>query len=181
MQSIQRVFTILCVAACVISGCTEDKPPSQVPLAEGSPTGSGVFTASIDGLPWAAQDAAGMPSGTSTYSGNALHISGGRTVVGDTAEAETIDLFIDLRASQTSIVAGTTYALGTIPAQQGEAEHHDGLTCVCHTNSAQAGTVTITALDVTSKTVSGTFAFNGLGGDGQTHVFSEGKFDVAWK
>ena len=32
-----------------------------------------------------------MPSGTSTYSGNVLHISGGRTVVGDTITQHELD------------------------------------------------------------------------------------------
>ena len=150
-------------------------------VAAGVFAGAAAVHSGVDGAAAGGARAAGTPSGTSSYSGNVLHISGGRTVVGDTAEAETIDLIIDLRASQTSIVAGTTYALGTIPAQEGEAEHHDGLACVCHTNSCQPETVTITALDVISKTVSGTFAFNGPGVDGQTHVFSEGMFDVAWK
>jgi hypothetical protein len=55
------------------------------------------------------------------------------------------------------------------------------MSCVCHTDRAHSGIVTITELDVSRKVVSGMFAFNGIGVDGQTHTFSEGMFDVTWK
>jgi hypothetical protein len=90
-----------------------------------------------------------------------------------------MNLIIDLSASKASLSPGT-YELGTIPAQEGEAQHFDGMSCVCHTDGAHSGTVTITALDVSRKVVSGTFAFNGVGVNGQTHTFSEGMF-ITWK
>jgi hypothetical protein len=186
MKSTHILFAVLFLVGCVISSCTKDKLPTETNIPDTGPTdpnlppsGSGVLTANIDGLSWAAEDIAGIPSGTSTYNGSILHISGGRAVVGDTADAETIDLVIDLSSSKAYIVPGT-YALGTIPAQAGEAQHSDGLICVCHTSSAQSGTVTITTLDVARKIVSGRFVFNGIGVGGETHVISEGKFDVAW-
>ena len=184
MKTTHILFALLFLAACVLSGCTKDQLPtettvSDLPASDLPPSGSGVLTAKIDGSSWAAEDIAGLPTGTSTYNGKLLHISGGRAVVGDTADAETIDLIIDLTSSRGYIVPGT-YALGTIPAQSGEAQHSDGLICVCHTSSGQSGTVTITTLDVERKIVSGRFGFNGIGVDGETHVISEGKFDVAW-
>jgi hypothetical protein len=182
MKSRHVVVAILFIAGCVMNGCQQDKLPTApyIPNPPQLATGSGVLSANIDGLSWAAEDIAGIPSGTSTYNGNILHIWGARAVVGDTADAETINLIIDLSASKAYIVPGT-YTLGTIPAQEGEAQHSDGLLCVCHTNNAHSGTVTITALDVARKVVSGSFAFNGVGVDGQTHLFSNWMFDVTWK
>ncbi len=187
MKSTHIVFAVLFLVSCVISSCTKDKLPTETNIPDTGPTtpnlppsGSGVLTANIDGLSWAAEDIAGNPSGTSTYNGKILHISGARVVVGDTADAETMDLIIDLSTSKAYIVPGT-YALGSIPAQAGEAQHSDGMTCVCNTNSAHSGTVTITSLDAARKVVSGTFAFDGIGTYGETHVISRGQFDVAWK
>ena len=186
MKSAHKVLAVLFVAGCVMNGCTQDKLPTEfsVPDQLQSPTGTGVIRANIDGLPWAAEDISGMSSGTSTYTGHILHISGARAVVGDTAkeaaDAEAIDLTIDLGAAQTDIGPGT-YKLGTIPAQEGEAQYHDALSCVCYTSSTHSGTVTITALDVSRKVVSGRFAFNGMGASGHGHIVSEGMFDVAWK
>ena len=182
MKTHRLVIAILFSGCCVMSGCTQDKLPTApyIPTPPQLATGSGVLTANIDGLSWAAADIAGVPSGTSTYSGNILHIWGARAVVGDTAEAETINLIIDLSASKAYIVPGR-YSLGTIPAQAGEAQHNDGLMCVCRTNSTHSGTATITTLDVARKVVSGTFEFTGIGVDGQTHNFGDGMFDVAWK
>jgi hypothetical protein len=182
MKSTHVVFAVLFLVGCMISSCTKDNLPTEayVPPSDLPPSGSGVFTANIDGVSWSAEDLAGIPSGTSAYSGNVLHISGARPIVGDTAESETIDIVIDLSSSTAYVVPGT-YSLGTIPAQAGEAQHSDGLICVCHTNSAQSGTVTITTLDVSRKVVSGRFAFDGTGIGGETHVISEGKFDVTWK
>ena len=182
MKSPQLVIAVLLTAGCMMNGCTQDKLPTQPSTTYPTPTaiGAGVLRANIDGSPWTAEDATGIPLGTSTYSGNILHISGVRPAVGDTAEAETIDLIIDFSASNAVLGPGT-YELGTIPAQEGEAQHFDGLSCVCHTNSAHSGTVTITALDMSRKVVSGIFAFNGIGVDGETHTFSEGMFDVTWK
>jgi hypothetical protein len=182
MKSSHKAIAILFIAGCVMNGCTQDKLPTApyIPNPPPPPAGSGVLTANIDGLPWVARDGAGIPSGTSTYNGNLLHISGSQAVVGDTADVETIDLVIDLSASKAYIVPGT-YALGSIPAQAGEAQHNDGMICICHTNSAHSGTLTITALDVARKVVSGRFAFNGIGATGQTHIISEGMFDVTWK
>ncbi len=182
MKNPHVVIAVLLTAGCMMNGCTQDKLPTQPSIPDQPPTanGAGVLRANIDGSPWVAEDATGIPSGTSTYSGNILHISGVRPVVGDTAEAETIDLIIDVGASKTSLSPGT-YKLGSIPAEEGEAQHFDGLTCVCHTNSAHSGTVTITALDVSRKIVAGKFAFNGIGANGETHAFSEGIFDVTWK
>ena len=182
MKLAHIAVAVLFMAGCVMNGCTQDRLPTEaaVPDSPSLPTGTGILRATIDGSPWAAVDLDGVPSGTSTYNGNILHISGGRAIVGDTADAETIDLIIDWAYLNTDICPGT-YQLGTIPAQEGEAQHFDGLSCVCHTNSAHSGTVTITALDVSRKIVSGTFAFNGVGDNGQTHTFSEGMFDVTWK
>jgi hypothetical protein len=182
MKSKHTIIAILFIAGCIMCGCTQDKLPTAPYIASppSPPIGSGVLTANIDGLYWVAEDIAGIPSGRSTYNGNIIHIWGARAVVGDTAEAETIDLIIDLSASKAYIVPGT-YALGTIPTQEGEAQHNDGLMCVCHTNSAHSGTVTITALDVPGKIVSGTFAFDAIGVNGQTHFISNGIFDVKWK
>jgi hypothetical protein len=185
MKSPQIVIAVLFIALCVMNGCKQDNFPVQPSTPNPPPQiGSGVLTANIDGSPWAAQDSAGIPSGTSTYSGNILHISGVRAVGVDTARendgAETIDLIIDLTASK-AILGPGTYELGTIPAQEGEAQYHDALSCVCATNSTHSGTVTITVLDASRKVVSGTFAFNGIGANGQTHTFSEGMFDVRWK
>ena len=182
MKSYQRVVAVLFIAGCLMNGCTQDRLPTEAFIPDQSPTaiGSGVLRANIDGTPWTSEDATGIPLGTSTYSGNILHISGVRPAVGDTAESETIDLIIDLSASKAVLGPGT-YELGTIPAQEGEAQHFDGLSCVCHTHSAHSGTVTITALDVSRKVVAGVFAFNGTGVNGQTHTFSEGMFDVTWK
>jgi hypothetical protein len=184
MKTTHILFAVLFLVSCVISSCTKDKLPtetyiSDLPATDLPPNGSGVLTAKIDGSSWAAEDRAGIPSGTSTYNGSILHIRGGRAVIGDTADAETIDLIIDLSASKAYIVPGT-FALGTIPAQAGEAQHSDGLICICHTSSAQSGTITITTLDVARKIVSGRFEFNGIGVGGETHIISEGKFDVAW-
>ena len=50
--------------------------------------------------------------------------------------------YIDLTAARTDLGPGT-YELGTIPAQEGEAQHRDALSCVCYTNSGHSGTVTI--------------------------------------
>ena len=182
MKNHRLVIAIMFLAGFLINGCEQDKFLTEPVIANppAPPTGSGVLSANIDGVSWVAQDIAGIPSGTSTYSGNVLHITGFRTVVGDTADAESIDLIIDLSASKGYVVPGT-YALGTIPAQAGEAQHNDGMICVCHTNSAHSGTVTITTLDLARKVVAGRFEFNGIGVSGQTHVFSEGMFDVAWK
>jgi hypothetical protein len=182
MKSSNVLITVLFIAGCVMNGCTQDKLPTMpyIPTPPSSPTGSGVLTANIDGVSWAAADIAGIPSGTSTYSGNILHIWGARAVVGDTAEAETINLIIDLSASKAYVVPGR-YSLGTIPAQAGEAQHNDGLMCVCRTNSTHSGTATITTLDAARKVVSGTFEFSGIGVDGQTHSFGNGMFDVTWK
>ena len=182
MKLAHIVIAVLVIAGCVMNGCTQDKLPTEaaVPDVPHPPTGAGVLRANIDGTPWASEDATGIPLGTSTCSGNILHISGIRPAVGDTAESETIDLIIDLSASKAVLGPGT-YELGTIPAQEGEAQHFDGLSCVCHTHSAHSGTVTITALDVSRKVVAGVFAFNGTGVNGQTHTFSERMFDVTWK
>jgi hypothetical protein len=180
MKSPYIVIVALFIALCVMSGCKQDKLPTEASIPDQPRIGSGVLRANIDGSPWVAVDAAGIPSGTSTYSGNILHISGIRAGVGNSAESGTIDLIIDLGASRAEIVPGT-YELGTIPAQEGEAQHFDGLSCVCHTNSAYSGTVTITALDVSRKVVSGIFAFNGIGVNGETHTFREGMFEVPWK
>ena len=180
MKSSRIVVAVLFVAGCVMNGCTKDKLPTEASIPEQSATGAGVLTANIDGSPWVAEDNAGDPSGTSTYSGNILRISGARSVVGDTAEAEAIDLTIEPSASNAGLSLGT-YTLGTIPAQEGEAEQSVGTTPVCRTTSGHTGTVTITALDTVRKVVSGRFAFNGIGVDGQTHVINEGMFDVSWK
>ena len=126
MKSTHVAVAVLFLVGCIMSSCTKDKLPTEAPVPDEPSTGSGVLTANIDGLSWAAEDVAGIPSGTSTYNGNILHISGARVVVGDTADAESIDLVIDLSASKTSIVPGT-YALGTIPTQEGEAQHNDGM------------------------------------------------------
>jgi len=180
MKSTHSVTAVLLIAGCVMSGCTQDKLPTAayIPEPPTSPTGSGVLTANIDGVSWAAESA-GMPSGTSTFSGNILRISGVRAVVGNTQASETIDLTIDLGASRANIGPGT-YELGAIPAQEGEAQHYDGVSCVCHTNNAHSGTVTITAIDMARKVVSGVFDFDGIGADGQTHIFRGGTFDVKW-
>ena len=182
MKTAHCVTAVLFIAALLMNGCTQDKLPTEayVPDPPSPPTGSGVFMAIIDGSPWAAEDAVGIPTGTSTFSGNILHISGGRAVIGDTADAETIDLIIDLGASKTDLGPGT-YRLGTIPEQEGEAHHSDGMACVCHTNSAHSGTVTITAIDLSRKIVSGIFDFDGIGVNGQTHTFRGGMFDITWK
>ncbi len=180
MKSTPVVFAVLFAVGCVISSCTKDKLPTESSIPDQPPTASGVLTADIDGLSWAAEDIAGIPSGTSTYSGNILHISGCQSVVGDTAEAETIDLIIAPSASMAGLSPGT-YTLGTMPAQEGEAQESVGATLVCRTNSAHSGTVTITVLDTVRKVVSGRFAFSGIGVDGQTHTFSGGVFDVTWK
>jgi hypothetical protein len=182
MKSPNMVIAVLFIALCVMNGCQQDKLPTEayVPNPPPPPTGSGVLTANIDGVSWSAKDLAGIPSGTSTYSGNILHISGVRAGVGDVAESGTMDLIIDLGASRAEIVPGT-YELGTIPAQEGEAQHGDALLCACHTNSTHLGTVTITALDVARKTVTGVFDFDGIGVDGQTHIVRGGMFDVTWK
>jgi hypothetical protein len=180
MKSSHIVIAVLCIAGCMMNGCTKDKLPTEPSIPDQAPTGAGVLVANIDGSPWAAEDIAGDPTGTSTYSGNILHISGARSVVGDTAEAEGIDLTIEPSASKAGLSLGT-YTLGTIPAQEGEAEQSVGTTSVCRTTSGHSGTVTITALDTVRKVVSGRFAFNGIGVDGQTHVINEGMFDVTWK
>jgi hypothetical protein len=183
MKSAHMAVAVVFIAGCMMNGCTQDRLPTEafLPPQAPVPTGSGVFTTYIDGSPWAAEDNAGSPAGTSTYSGNILHISGARPVVGDTAESgESVNLIIDLSASKASL-SPSTYELGTIPAQEGEARHFDGMSCVCRTDGAHSGTVTITALDVSRKVVAGTFAFNGVGVNGQTHTFSEGMFDVTWK
>ncbi len=186
MKTSRVVIALLFIAGCAMNGCKQDKLPTE-PFTSNPPpppTGAGVLTATIDGSPWVAQDLTGIPSGTSTYSGNILHVKGVRPVVGDTANendgTETLDLIIDLTASK--VVLGTgTYELGTIPWDQGEAQYHDAQSCVCYTNSTHSGTVTITALDVTRKIVSGVFAFNGIGASGHGHIVSEGAFDVTWK
>ena len=99
---------------------------SICPRSSRPPTGSGVLTAKIDGSSWAAEDIAGIPSGTSTYNGNFLHISGGRAVVGDTAEAETIDLIIDLTPREE---ASFRVHMHSAPyPRSGEAQHSDGMT-----------------------------------------------------
>ena len=186
MKSAHKVIAVLFMVGCAMNGCTKDKLPTEfsVPDQLQSPTGTGVLRANIDGLPWAAEDNTGISSGTSTYTGHILHISGARAVVGDTAKessgAETIDLIIELGAAQADIGPGT-YKLGTIPAQEGEAQFHDALSCVCYTSSTHSGTVTITALDLFKKVVSGRFAFDGMGTSGHGHTVSEGMFDVAWK
>jgi hypothetical protein len=180
MKSPHTVIAVLFIALCVMNGCKQDKLPTEASIPDRPPIGSGVLRANIDGSPWVAVDAAGIPSGTSTYSGNILHISGVRAGVGNSAEPGTIDLIIDLGASRAEIVPGT-YELGTIPAQEGEAQHGDALLCACHTNSTHLGTVTITALDVVRKAVSGIFDFDGIGVDGQTHIVRGGMFDVTWK
>jgi hypothetical protein len=182
MKSPNVLIAILFIAGCVMNGCTQDKLPTMPYTPNPSPplTGSGVLSANIDGSLWAAKDIAGIPSGTSTYNGNILHISGVRGVVGDATESGTIDLIIDLGASKAEINPGT-YQLGTIPAQQGEAQHRDALSCACQTNSTHLGSVTITALDVARKVVSGIFDFDGIGVDGQTHIVRGGMFDVTWK
>lgn len=182
MKSTHIAIAVLFLVGCVMNGCKEDKLPTEafIPDQPPPPTGSGVLKANIDGSPWAAENAAGIPSGTSTYSGNILHISGVRAIGGNTAEQGTIDLIIDLGASNAQINPGT-YQLGTIPAQEGEAQHRDDLLCACHTNSTHTGSVTITMLDVAKKVVSGVFDFDGIGVNGQTHTVRGGTFDVTWK
>lgn len=180
MKSSHVVIAVLFIAGCMMNGCNQNTLPSQASIPDQPPSGAGVLRANIDGSLWVAEDIAGIPSGTSTYSGTILHISGGRAVVGDTADAETIDIIIDLSASNGGLCAGT-YELGTIPAQEGEARYNDSRSRVCNTNSTHSGTVTITAVDVSRKVVSGIFAFSGIGVNGQTHSFSEGIFDVTWR
>lgn len=186
MKSAHTVIAVLFIAGCMMTGCTQDKLPTEPSTTNRPPPpgSAGVLRANIDGSPWVAEDTAGIPSGTSTYSGNILHIKGIRAVVGDTArepvDAEAIDLIVDLDASKANPGPGT-YELGTIPSQEGEAQYRDALSRVCYTNSAHSGTVTITVIDVARKVVSGTFAFNGIGVNGQTHTVSEGMFDVTWK
>ncbi len=181
MKSTHIVIAVLFIAGCVMNGCKQDKLPTETYITELPPpsTGLGVLTANIDGSPWVAKDAAGIPSGTSTFSGNVLHISGVRAV-GNTAESGTMDLIIDLPASTAGVGPGT-YQLGTMPAQEGEAQHRDDLSCACHTDSIHSGTVTLTVFDVTRRVVSGTFDFDGIGVDGQTHSVRGGTFDVALK
>jgi hypothetical protein len=186
MKTSHFVIAVLFVAGCVMNGCKQDKLPTEpsVPYQPPPPTGAGVLRANIDGSPWVAEDNAGILTGTSTFSGNILHIRGVRAVVGDTARenegVETLDLIIDPGASNADLGVGT-YELGTIPAQRGEAQYRDDVSCVCSTNSTHSGTVTITALDVSRKVVSGVFAFNGIGVSGHGHIVSEGNFDVSWK
>lgn len=180
MKSPRIVIAFLFIAGCVMNGCKQDKFPTEPSIPDPPPIDAGVLMANINGLPWAAEDAAGVASGTSTYSDDILHISGVRAVVGDTADTECIDLIIDLRPSKAYLGPGT-YELGTIPAQEGEAQYRDALSCVCYTNGTHSGTVTITVLDVPGKIVSGRFAFNGIGVNGQTHMVSEGMFNVTWK
>jgi hypothetical protein len=169
MKSAHIVIAVLFIAGCVMNGCTQDKLPTEaaVPDVPHPPTGAGVLRANIDGRPWAAEDIAGIPLGTSTYSGNILHICGVRPVVGDTADAETIDLIIDWAYLNTDISPGT-YQLGTIPAQAGEAQHFDGMSCVCHTDRAHSGTVTITG-STCPKSHFRMFAFNGIESTGNAH------------
>jgi len=182
MKSHSIVIVALFIALCVMNGCKQDKLPTEGSTIDQPPPpiGSGVLRANIDGSPWVAEDAAGIPSGTSTYSGNIIHISGVRSVAGDTAKSGTIDLIVDLGTSNAEIKPGT-YQLGTIPAQEGEAQHRDAMSCACRTNSAHSGSITITVLDVDRKVVSGVFDFDGFGVDGQTHIVRGGTFDVTWK
>jgi hypothetical protein len=186
MKSAHKVIAVLFIAGCVMSGCKQDKSPTgpSVPDQPPSPTGSGVLRANIDGSPWTAEGTDGNPSGTSSYSGNILHISGVRAIgvdtAGEHANAETIDLIINLGGSKANLVPGT-YELGSMPTQEGEARYRDAQSIVCYTNGSHTGTVTITALDVSSKAVAGTFAFDGIGDNGQTHIVNQGQFDVTWK
>jgi hypothetical protein len=187
MKSTHIVFTVLFIAGSLMNGCKEEiLPPRQQPTPDQTPppTGAGVLSANIDGSSWVALDTDGIPAGTSTFSGNILHIRGARAVVGDTARenvtAETIDLILDLNASKINLGVGT-YELGTIPGDQGAAQYHDAMSCVCNTDGTHSGTVTIKAIDLAKKAVSGTFAFSGVGVSGHGHIVSEGNFDVAWK
>jgi hypothetical protein len=183
MKSALRVLAVLFITGYVMYGCKEKIVDDGYHLFPDPPSpsnGAGVLTANINGLPWAAEDIAGVASGTSTFSGNVLRISGVRAVVGDTADAERIDLVIDMRASNENLVPGT-YVLGTIPAQEGEAQYRDALSCVCYTNGTHSGLVTITVLNVAEKIVTGEFSFDGVGGSGVTHMVSGGRFDVKWK
>jgi hypothetical protein len=186
MKSAHRVIAVLSITCCLTNGCRQDNFPTAAttPDAPVSQVGSGVLRANIDGLLWEAQDNEGIPSGTSTYGGNILHIRGVRNAIKDTARenanAESIDLIIDAGASMSDLALGT-YALGTIPAQKGEAQYSNTVSLVFGTNSVHSGTVTIMALDLTRKVVAGTFAFNAIGMTGQTRTVSEGLFDVRWK
>ena len=189
MKSSHTAIAVVLIAGSVMNGCKQDNLPTQpsVPNPPQLQIGSGVLRANIDGSPWAAEGTDGVPTGTSTYSGNILHIRGVRPigVVGvDTArepvDGETIDLIIDLGSSKTNLGPGT-YELGTIPSQEGEAQYRDAVSRVCYTNISHTGTVTISVLDVSQRIVSGTFAFNGIGLNGPTHTVSEGMFDVTWK
>jgi hypothetical protein len=186
MKSAHIVFVLFFTAGCVMNGCKQDNLPTQpsTPDPPSLPLGSGVLRASIDGLPWAAEGTDGLPSGSSKYSGSVLHINGVRAVGVDTARepvnAETLELIINLGSSNGTLGPGT-YELGAMPPQEGEAQYRDALSRVTSTDSSHLGTVTITALDVTKKVVSGTFAFNSTGVNGQTHLVSQGMFDVTWK
>lgn len=182
MKSAQIVIAVLFIAGCVMNGCKEDKLPTMASISDQAPppAGAGVLTADIDGSSWVAENLDGVASGTSTCTGNILHISGFREAVGDTADAETIELTLDLSASKAGLAPGT-YNLGTIPAQEGEAQYHDALSCVCSTNSTHTGTVTITTLDASKKVVSGGFTFNGVASNGHSHTVRSGIFDVTWK
>jgi len=186
MKGAHRVIALLFIAGCVMNGCKQDKLPTEpsAPYQAPPPIAPGVLSATIDGAPWTADDNAGAPTGTATYSGSSIHISGARAVYGDSARgflaAETIDLTIDLSASKADLVPGT-YLLGSIPTEEGQGQYSDPRSGVFGTNNSHPGTVTITALDVARKTVSGVFAFNGIGVSGQTHVVSGGMFNVIWK
>ena len=186
MKGARRVIALLFIAGCVMNGCKQDKLPTEpsAPYQPTPPIGSGVLTATIDGTPWTADDNAGAPTGTATYRGSSIHITGSRAVYGDSGRenlaAETIDLTIDLSAAQADLVPGT-YELGSIPTEEGQGLYIDPRSGVFGTNNSHPGTVTITALDVARKNVSGVFAFNGIGVSGQTHVVSGGMFNVTWK
>ena len=156
MKSTHIVIAVLFIAGCVMNGCTKDKLPTEASIPDRPrPRPAREFSRRIlmDHLGRPRTSLAFHPEHQRTV--ETSYISAGSGPSSETPRsAETIDLIIDLSASKAYIVPGT-YALGTIPAQEGEAQHSDGLLCVCHTNSAHSGTVTITALDVARKVVSG--------------------------
>jgi len=167
---------LMLALALALGACSKDSTrpgPDDQPIF-------GRMTASVNGHPWAAVDAANGPAALgivveSNASDRTFTLSGTREGRGDT-------LFSSIYVILTGPAPGT-FDLGGLKGNSGVwlLQHvSDTLATLWSTDLTRTGTVTISRLDSLARTVAGTFSFSAWDADsGQVEVTS-GSFDVPY-